>query len=190
MPFLKRCAERAAEVERIARHVDLFPDRVDIPRGPAHRALARGRGPRPRRRPPGNLRPAEIRHDELTQRRERRRVEMERQCSLTLQDVQRIASVLVLPVRTRPARDPQPAPRSRDRGDRDARSDGTSAPGRAVADVHERDLGYDITSLDTNSGELRLIEVKGLAGNEGVIRSLPTRSGRQKTAATATGYTS
>jgi hypothetical protein len=34
------------------------------------------------------------------------------------------------------------------------------AQGRAVADVHERDLGYDITSLDTDSSELRLIEVK------------------------------
>ncbi len=31
-----------------------------------------------------------------------------------------------------------------------------------VADVHEKNLGYDITSLDTNSGELRLIEVKGI----------------------------
>ena len=32
-----------------------------------------------------------------------------------------------------------------------------------VTDVHEKNLGYDITSLDTNSGELRLIEVKGSA---------------------------
>lgn len=47
------------------------------------------------------------------------------------------------------------------------------ANGRAVADVHERDLGYDITSLDTNSGELRLIEVKGLAGSEGVVSLTP-----------------
>jgi Domain of unknown function (DUF3883) len=47
------------------------------------------------------------------------------------------------------------------------------AQGRAVADVHERDLGYDITSLDTDSGELRLIEVKGLAGSEGVVSLTP-----------------
>ena len=36
------------------------------------------------------------------------------------------------------------------------------AQGRQVYDVHEKNLGYDITSLDLNSGELRLIEVKGL----------------------------
>jgi Domain of unknown function (DUF3883) len=28
--------------------------------------------------------------------------------------------------------------------------------------VHEKNLGYDITSLDLTSGELRLIDVKGI----------------------------
>jgi hypothetical protein len=42
-----------------------------------------------------------------------------------------------------------------------------------VADVHEKDLGYDLTSLDTQSGELRLIEVKGLAASEGPIIVTP-----------------
>lgn len=41
--------------------------------------------------------------------------------------------------------------------------------GRVVADVHEKNLGYDITTFDANTGELRLIEVKGLAGEEGVV---------------------
>jgi hypothetical protein len=45
--------------------------------------------------------------------------------------------------------------------------------GRAVADVHEKDLGYDLTSLDTRTGELRLIEVKGLAASEGEIILTP-----------------
>ena len=45
-----------------------------------------------------------------------------------------------------------------------------SRAGRST-DVHEKDLGYDITSLDTNSGELRLIEIKGIGGrSEGVSR--------------------
>jgi hypothetical protein len=36
------------------------------------------------------------------------------------------------------------------------------AQGRQVYDVHEKDLGYDITSLDLNSGELRLMaEARG-----------------------------
>jgi hypothetical protein len=47
------------------------------------------------------------------------------------------------------------------------------AAGRAVADVHEKDLGYDLTSLDTRTGELRLIEVKGLASSEGEIILTP-----------------
>ena len=44
---------------------------------------------------------------------------------------------------------------------------------RAVADVHEQNLGYDLTSLDTQSGELRLIEVKGLGGPTGTIGLTP-----------------
>ncbi len=45
--------------------------------------------------------------------------------------------------------------------------------GRQVYDVHEKNLGYDVTSLDLNSGELRLIEVKGLAGATGTILLTP-----------------
>jgi len=47
------------------------------------------------------------------------------------------------------------------------------AANRSVEDVHERNLGYDITSLDGTSGELRLIEVKGLAGPTGTILLTP-----------------
>src|SRR6266567_7702924 len=45
--------------------------------------------------------------------------------------------------------------------------------GRAVADVHEQNLGYDLTSLDTQSGELRLIEVKGLNASDRTIVLTP-----------------
>jgi len=51
--------------------------------------------------------------------------------------------------------------------------DWESAQGRQVYDVHEKDLGYDITTLDINSGELRLIEVKGLAAQTGTILLTP-----------------
>jgi hypothetical protein len=47
------------------------------------------------------------------------------------------------------------------------------AAGRAVADVHEQDLGYDLTSLDTRTGELRLIEVKGIGGPTGTMSLTP-----------------
>jgi hypothetical protein len=47
------------------------------------------------------------------------------------------------------------------------------AQGRAVADVHEQNLGYDLTSLDTRSGELRLIEVKGIGDPTGTVLLTP-----------------
>jgi hypothetical protein len=36
--------------------------------------------------------------------------------------------------------------------------------GRQVYDLHEKNLGHDITSLDLSSGELRVIEIKGISG--------------------------
>ena len=39
--------------------------------------------------------------------------------------------------------------------------------------MSEKNLGYDVTSLDLDSGELRLIEVKGLAGAAGTILLTP-----------------
>lgn len=45
--------------------------------------------------------------------------------------------------------------------------------GRTVTDIHEKNLGYDITSLDSRSGELRLIEIKGIAGAEGTVALTP-----------------
>ena len=48
-----------------------------------------------------------------------------------------------------------------------------AARGCQVYDVHEQNLGYDVTSLDLKSGELRLIEVKGLAAADGDILLTP-----------------
>ena len=48
-----------------------------------------------------------------------------------------------------------------------------AARGCRVTDVHEKNLGYDITSFDPESGELRLIEIKGLAAREGTILLTP-----------------
>ena len=47
------------------------------------------------------------------------------------------------------------------------------AQGRQVYDVHEKNLGYDVTSLDLNSGELRLIEVKGIGATTGTVFLTP-----------------
>jgi hypothetical protein len=39
--------------------------------------------------------------------------------------------------------------------------------------VHEKNLGYDLTSLDLTSGELRLIEVKGIGAVSGTVLLTP-----------------
>ena len=39
--------------------------------------------------------------------------------------------------------------------------------------MHEKNLGYDLTSLDINSGELRLIEVKGIGAPSGTVLLTP-----------------
>ena len=47
------------------------------------------------------------------------------------------------------------------------------AQGRQVEDVSAKDFGYDVTSLDLKTGDLRLIEVKGLAAETGTILLSP-----------------
>ena len=42
-----------------------------------------------------------------------------------------------------------------------------------VYDVHDKNLGYDLTSLDLHSGELRLIEVKGIGEATGTVLLTP-----------------
>jgi hypothetical protein len=44
---------------------------------------------------------------------------------------------------------------------------------RQVHDVHEKNFGYDLTSLDLSSGELRLIEVKGIGESTGNVLLTP-----------------
>lgn len=174
-PFLQATrTERLAEVDRISEHVELslteLLQRVDSEIGRASDEVARGvQGAE------GRLAQAENRHDELRARRDRRRRELEQQKSLTLQSVQRIASALVLP---HPDRMAPEVTRLRP----DAEVEATAmrvameyerANGRQVYDVHEKNLGYDVTSLDVNSGELRLIEVKGLGGSSGSVLLTP-----------------
>ncbi len=48
-----------------------------------------------------------------------------------------------------------------------------AAQGRQVYDVCAKNLGYDITSLDLSSGELRLIEVKGLGTSTETVLLTP-----------------
>ena len=123
----------------------------------------------------GRLAQAETRHSELLARRERRRVDLDRQRALTLQAVERLASVLALP---HPEREAPDVRRLRPNFETEATAmrvamEHEQALGRQVFDVSEKNLGYDVTSLDLASGELRLIEVKGLGAATGTILLTP-----------------
>ena len=123
----------------------------------------------------GRLAQAEVRHSELLARREKRRVELERQRGLSLQAVERITSVLILPHperETPEVRRLQPDP-AVEATAMQVVMDHERAQGRQVYDVHEKNLGYDVTSLDINSGELRLIEVKGIGESTGSVLLTP-----------------
>jgi len=167
-------AERLAEVERISAHVELslteLLQKADDEIGRADEAVKQGA-----QGAEGRLAQAEARHAELLARRERRRQELERQRGLTLQSVERLASALVLP---NPARETPEIRRLKPNPETEATAmrvviEHERAQGRQVYDVHEKNLGYDITSLDLNSGELRLIEVKGLGAARGNVLLTP-----------------
>ena len=174
-PFIDEVrTERLAEIDRVAEHVELslteVLQRIDDEIGRAHDELehevtgAEGR-----------LAQAETRHAEVLARRERRREELGRQRAVTLQGVERQASALILPHPERETLDVRrlrPHPETEMTAMRVA-MDHEAARGRQVSDVHEKNLGYDVTSLDLQSGELRLIEVKGLAGPTGSILLTP-----------------
>ncbi len=174
-PFMDEVGiERRAEVDRISRHVEIslteLIHKADELIGRFAESAERGdEGAK------GLLAQAEARHHELLYRREKRRQELERQRALSLQAVDRIASVLILP---HPERE---KPEMR-RLQPDAAVEATAMrvvieyeqkQGRQVFDVHEKNLGYDVTSLDINSGELRLIEIKGLGAETGNILLTP-----------------
>ncbi|MDW8310295.1 MAG: helicase-related protein [Verrucomicrobiales bacterium] len=167
-------AERIAELDRIAEHVELslteLLQKADEEIGKAKEAIDRGE-----QGAEGRFAQAEERHSQLLQRREKRRQELQRQRALTLQAVERITSVLILP---HPEREAPEVRHLRPDAETEALAMQTvieyeRAQGRQVEDVHEKNLGYDLTSLDTQSGELRLIEVKGLGAATGRVLLTP-----------------
>ena len=174
-PFLEEVrAERQAEVERISEHVEMslteLLQKVDDEIGRAHAEKERGVAGAE-----GRLAQAENRQDELLARRQRRRDALERQGALTLQSVERIASVLVMP---HPEREAPEVRNLRPDAETEAIAMGVAteheqAQGRQVFDVSAKNLGYDLTSLDLNSGDLRLIEVKGLGASSGNVLLTP-----------------
>jgi len=167
-------SERLTEVDRIADHIEIslteLLQRADEEIGRAAAEVEKGA-----QGAEGRLAQAETRHAELLARRERRRRELGQQQALTLQSVERIATALVLPHPEREAPDVR-----RLRPDRETEEiamrvvmEHERAQGRQVFDVHEKNLGYDVTSLDLSSGELRLIEIKGIGAESGTVLLTP-----------------
>ncbi len=174
-PFLEEVRnERTTEVGRIADHIDLslteLLQRADEELGKAAAEVDRGT-----QGAEGRLTQAENRHAELLARRDRRRQELNQQRSLTLQAVEKLTSVIILP---HPDRNVPEIRNLRPDFETEATAmqfvmDYERAQGRQVYDVHEKNLGYDVTSLDVNTGELRLIEIKGIAAAVGSVMLSP-----------------
>ncbi|MGA7496075.1 MAG: DUF3883 domain-containing protein [Isosphaeraceae bacterium] len=174
-PFLDEVrSERLTEVDRIADHVELslteLLSKADEEIGRAAAEVdTKAQGAE------GRMAQAETRHTELLARRERRRQELQQERSLTLQAVERITSILVLP---HPDRASPEVRRLRPNPVTEATAmrvvmEHERAQGRQVFDVSEKNLGYDITSVDLASGNLRLIEVKGIGDTDGSVLLTP-----------------
>jgi hypothetical protein len=166
--------ERLSEIDRIAAHVELSLTEL---LQKADEEIGRLASEVERKAPgaEGRLAQAESRHSDLLSRRERRRLELDRQRALSLQSVDRITSVLILP---HPERKSPEVRRLQPDSEVEATAmlvamEYEKEKGRQVHDVHEKNFGYDLTSLDVNSGELRLIEVKGIGESAGNVLLTP-----------------
>ena len=174
-PFIEEVRqERLAEVERVTNHLQLslteLLQKADENIGRFADAVARGdEGAQ------GLFAQAEARYDELLHRRDTRKEELDRQKALTLQGVDVLTSVLVLPIRAEANlnfRTYGPDPEVEETAMQMAMAF-ERGQDRVVHDVHEKNLGYDLTSIDLNSGELRLIEVKGIGSRSGDVMLTP-----------------
>jgi hypothetical protein len=174
-PFLEEVrSERLSEIERIATHIELSLTEL-LQKADEEIGKLASEVERKATGAEGRLAQAESRHAELLSRREKRRLELDRQRALSLQSVERITSVLILP---HPERETPEVRRLQpdsevERIAMQVAMDYERDKGRQVHDVHEKNFGYDLTSLDLNSGELRLIEVKGLGVATGNVLLTP-----------------
>jgi len=134
--------ERTTEIERIAEHVQLslteVLHRADQEIGRAAEDVEKGKPGAE-----GRLAQAEARHAETLARRDRRREELGRERAVTLQDVSRLASALILP---HPQPDMAEVRRLRPNTETEMTAmrvviEFEEARGCQVRDVHEQDLG-------------------------------------------------
>ena len=174
-PFIEEVREdRTEDLKKIAEHVEL--SLTEVLRRTDHEV---GRGlediANQVQGAEGRLVQAQNRHSAALDRRERRRRELEQQQALTLQGVERLTTALVIPHPDR--NDPEvrnlKSSRETELTAMQVVMKHEKAQRRQVEDVSKKDLGYDVTSLDLKTGDLRLIEVKGLAAEKGTILLSP-----------------
>ena len=174
-PFLEETrTDRISEVDQVSAHVELSFTEL-LQRADEEIGRAASDVEQKLLGAEGRLAQAETRHAELLARRERRRIDLDRQRALSLQAIERLTSVLVL---QHPEREAPEVRRLTPNAETEATAmrvviEHEHAQGRQVYDVSEKNLGYDVTSLDLASGELRLIEVKGLGTATGTILLTP-----------------
>ena len=174
-PFLDDVrTERITEVNRIADHIELSLTEL-LSKADEEIGRAAAEVDKNAQGAEGRMAQAETRHTELLARRDRRRRELLQQRSLTLQAVERLTSILVIPHPDRGSpevRRLRPDPATETTAMRVV-MEHERALSRQVFDVSEKNLGYDITSVDLASGDLRLIEVKGIGDTEGSVLLSP-----------------
>ncbi len=108
---------------------------------------------------------------ELQRRRDLRLRELSRQRSLSLQGVERLGSVLVMPhpERNAPNLVGMRCDRETERKAVETVIAYEMARGCAIEDVQADNVGFDLRSLHPQTGENRLIEVKGIGAARGMI---------------------
>jgi SNF2 family DNA or RNA helicase len=109
-------------------------------------------------------------HD-LQRRRDIRLTDIARQRSLSLQGVERIGVALVMPhpERNVPANSNLKCDRGTERKAIEAVIAHEVTRGCKIEDVQDQNIGFDLRSLHPVTGELRLIEVKGIGAATGTI---------------------
>lgn len=166
--------ERIEEIQRIEKHVNIslteLISKEDLNIGRFAEEAEKGvEGAA------GLLKQAEDRHAALTMRRDKRRRELERQKALTLQGIERLTTILVMP---HPGQDSPEIANLHNDPETEAIAmrvamEYEESNKRKSEDIHTEDKGYDITGLDKDSGELRLIEVKGFSASDAAITLTP-----------------
>jgi hypothetical protein len=108
---------------------------------------------------------------ELQRRRDLRLTELARQRSLSLQGVERIGLAVVMPhpERNVPAHTHLKTDRETEKKAVEAVIAYEQGRGCKIEDVQEQNFGFDLRSLHPLTGELRLIEVKGIGAATGTI---------------------